>query len=214
MAAQQHQVPSAPSQTSSSRHLRVTYPRPTPLPPLSLLHFLAPAPKQQASGPCLRVNGAPRAGSGQAQNEPAGLSQYCISPRRSWSPSPRARPMEIPQWPHGEACFPSTRGPMRSAPCRLGLVFQRRPAHVPQLRPAPENGILSTGREVVEQAGESQLALIPASIWSQRSENCHPTSGLQTLLPYRRGMGESTEACRCGARHGVCTANLESLACL
>ena len=24
-----------------------------PLPPLSLLHFLAPAPKQQASGPCL-----------------------------------------------------------------------------------------------------------------------------------------------------------------
>lgn len=92
MAAQQHQAlctPSPrPSLQASQGHTSLT-----PFLP-SLLHFLAPAPKQQASGPCLVCERSSE-GRSKAQNEPAGLSQYCISQKVLVKPSP-ARPMEIP----------------------------------------------------------------------------------------------------------------------
>lgn len=118
----------------------------------SILHLLAPAPKQQASGPHLVCEQSSRARSGQAQNEPTGLSQASVAPegpgtaRGAQRPSPALRRPSTQtsrtgsaEWP---GCFPSTRGSEAQrviAPCTPGLVFQKEPGHVPSSPPAPEN---------------------------------------------------------------------------
>ena len=83
-----------------------------PLPPLSLLHSWPQPQSNRPLAPAWCVNRAPRAGSGQAQNEPAGLSQSCISPEGPGRAQPlRQAHGDTAVAPHGEVAFPAPEGP-------------------------------------------------------------------------------------------------------
>lgn len=112
-----------------SRPLRVTYSDllPSSLPPCCISWTQPQSNRPLAPTWC--VNRALRTRSGQAQNEPTGLSQAFISPK-------------VLVKPVGTAAKPYTHSPEASGsgPCRLGLVFQKGPRHVPSSPLAPEIG--------------------------------------------------------------------------
>lgn len=80
MAAQQHQAPLHPLPQTSLQASQGHLPSLTPFLPSPYCISWPQPQSNRPLAPAWCVNGAPRAGSGQAQNEPAGLSQYCISP--------------------------------------------------------------------------------------------------------------------------------------
>lgn len=127
-------------------------------------------------------------------------------------PSPRARPMETLQWlPMARLLSQHPRlRPVGSAPCRLGLVFQRGPGHVPSSPLAPENVGLSP------RAGKQWNRLERASLGSNPSPPSVPRDLRTATQPLwasntptlQERDGESTEATGVAARHRVCSANL------
>lgn len=128
-----------------------------PLPPLSLLHSWPQPQSNRPLAPAWCVNRAPRAGSGQAQNEPAGLSQSCISPEGPGRAQPlRQAHGDTAVAPHGEVAFPAPEGPW-GQPHAGWALFPEGTCSRPQVRSGTrESGILSMGREAVEQTAESQ----------------------------------------------------------
>ena len=110
-----------------------------------------------------------RVRSGQAQNEPAGLSQAFLAPEGPGEAQEAQRPSPTLLRPsahkhHGQLCVarllsqhPRFRGPEGYRPMYSGPCFPEGTRSCPQLPSGTrEHGILSTGRKVVKQTGEDQ----------------------------------------------------------
>ena len=146
-----------PSPRPPSRHLGVTYPDLPPSSPL-LTAFPGPSPKATGLWPLLGVRTELQGqGQGRPRMSPQGYLSTASPQKVLVKPSPRARPMEAPQWPSMARLLsqhPRAHGvsAMQAGPC-----FPEGTCSCPQLRSGTrERGVLSTGREAVEQAGESQ----------------------------------------------------------
>lgn len=172
------------------------------------------------------VNRAPRAGSGQAENEPTGLSQACISsegPGQAREVQPPSvapaysSPMETcrrtPPLPVASLLSQRPRlRPIGSAPCRLGLVFQRGPSLVPSSPLAPENmGFSPWAGKQWDRLERTSLGSNPGPPPGPRGPRTatHPLwpQFPQTSTSHERDRG-STEVTNVEPRHRICTANL------
>ena len=102
--------------------------------------------------------------------------------------------------------------PIGSAPCRLGLVFQRGPSHVPSSPLTPENMGFSPWagkqRDRLERTSLGSNPGPPPGPGGPRTAT-HPLwpQFPQTPTSHERGRG-STEVTDVEPRHRICTANL------